>query len=431
MTLQALRGTVDLFGEELTRWERLEGQARQLARRYGYQELRTPIMEEAALFLRAIGETTDIVQKEMFLFEDRGGKSLVLRPEGTSAIVRAYLEHHLHKTIGFAKLFYAGPMFRAERPQAGRLRQFHQLGAEAIGSNSPWVDAELIAFCMELIAAAGVERCVLWISSMGCRGDQQRSAATLRDALQPHRATLCETCQARIEKNVFRVLDCKRPADRELGWSLVGRPVFRLCPGCQEHFDVVRQALTRLGIAFDDTQVFARGLDYYTRTVFEVRAEGLGAQDAVAAGGRYDHLVEELGGPPTGAMGFAAGIERLLMASKSAMAASGSSEPARAGIYLAVASAGAMGTAFGLVQALRRQGLATVMDYDGKSLKAQLREADKLSMRWVAIVGDEELRTKRVTLKDLQRGAQEMVGLEEFPNAMATLSGKGGACHAR
>jgi histidyl-tRNA synthetase len=419
MTLQAVRGTADLFGDELARWEQVEARARQLARRYGYQELRTPILEEAALFLRSIGETTDIVQKEMFLFEDRGGKPLVLRPEGTSAIVRAYLEHNLHKTVGFAKLFYAGPMFRAERPQAGRLRQFHQLGAEAIGSNSPWVDAELIAFCMELIAAAGVSRCVLWLSSMGCRDDQQRSATKLREALQPHRAKLCETCQARIEKNVFRVLDCKRPADRDLGWSLTSSRVFLLCPDCQTHFDTVRQALAQSGVPFDDTQVFARGLDYYTRTVFEVRAEGLGAQDAVAAGGRYDHLIEELGGPATGAIGFAAGIERLLMAAKSAPTASAVGEPARAGIYLAVASAGAMGTAFGLVQALRHHGLTAVMDYDGKSLKAQLREADKLSIRWVAIVGDEELRTQQVTLKDLQQGAQETLALDQFAAQMA------------
>ncbi len=418
MTLQALRGTADLLGDELARWDMLERRAKAIAHRYGYQELRTPIIEEASLFLRAIGETTDIVQKEMFLFEDRGGKPVVLRPEGTSAIVRAYLEHHLHKTIGFAKLFYLGPMFRAERPQAGRMRQFHQIGAEAIGSNSPWVDAELIALCVELVKASGISRFTVWLSSMGCRDDQQRAAARLRDVLQPHREQLCETCQARMEKNVFRVLDCKRPADRELAWSLVGKRVFELCAACQEHFETVRQALTQLGIAFDDTQVFARGLDYYTRTVFEVRAEGLGAQDAVAAGGRYDHLVEELGGPPTGAIGFAAGIERLLMASKSI--ASESTPQARGGMYLAAATPSVIGEAFRLVQMLRQHGLAAIMDYDGKSLKAQLREADKLSMRWVAILGDEDLRTNRVTLKDLQHGAQETISLDQFATTMAS-----------
>lgn len=402
MTIQTLRGTADLLGEELLRWERIEQQSRQIARRYGYQELRTPILEDATLFQRSIGETTDIVQKEMFLFEDRGGKPIVLRPEGTSAIVRAYLEHNLHKTVGFSKLFYLGPMFRAERPQAGRLRQFHQIGAEAIGSSSPWVDAELIVLCMELIRAAGVTRTTLWLSSMGCRDDQRRSAETLRAALQPHRPKLCETCQGRMEKNVFRVLDCKRPADRELAWSIAGKGVFTRCAGCQEHFDAVRKALTSLGIPFDDTQLFARGLDYYTRTVFEVKAEGLGSQDAVAAGGRYDLLVEELGGPSTGAIGFAAGIERLMMAAQAG--APPSAQPARAGLYLALATPTLIGDAFRLVHTLRRQGLDAIMDYDGKSLKAQLREADKLSIRYVAIFGEEELRQQMLTVKDLAQG---------------------------
>ncbi len=228
MGLQALRGTTDLLGDKVKRWSAVEHTARRLARLYGYQELRTPVIEDAALFLRSIGETTDIIQKEMFRFEDRGGHDIVLRPEGTASVVRAYLEHHLDKTHGFTKLFYLGPMFRAERPQAGRFRQFHQFGVEAIGSESPWVDVEVILLCLHILRECGVTDTALWLASMGCRKDQARSAAQLRQRLSPHKSKLCSECRSRFEKNVFRVLDCKNPTCHEMAWKGKGSP-FLLC----------------------------------------------------------------------------------------------------------------------------------------------------------------------------------------------------------
>ena len=416
MALQALRGTTDLLVDELKRWVLVEHTVRRLARLYGYQELRTPLIEDAGLFLRSIGETSDIVQKEMFRFEDRGGHEIVLRPEGTAPVVRAYLEHHLDKTQGFAKLFYLGPMFRAERPQAGRYRQFHQFGMEAIGSQSAWVDVELMTLCLHILRDAGVKDATVWIASMGCRDDQSRSAAKLRERLDPQRSKLCKECQARFEKNVFRVLDCKNPTCHELAWSSRSSP-FVLCEACTAHFDEVRRGLRDAQIAFDDTHIFARGLDYYTRTVFEVRAKGLGAQDAVAAGGRYDHLVEELGGPSVGACGFAAGIERLILAAGPTNAPAA---PHRHGVYVAVTQPSLLSDGFRFVQQLRGEGVTALLDYDGKSLKAQLREADKAGCRWVAILGEQELQHRSMTVKDLEQGgAQEAIRFDKFVETIA------------
>ena len=417
MALQALRGTTDLLPDDVKRWSAVEHAAKRLCRLYGYHELRTPLIEDAALFLRSIGETTDIVQKEMFRFEDRGGHDIVLRPEGTASVVRAYLEHNLHKTQGFAKLFYLGPMFRAERPQAGRFRQFHQFGVEAIGSSSAWVDVEAILLCVTILRECRVADAGVWLASMGCRADQQRSAEALRKRLEPHKSKLCQECQARFEKNVFRVLDCKNPSCHAIAWDFQGSP-FLLCESCAMHFNEVRRGLKDAGVAFDDTKVFARGLDYYTRTVFEVRAQGLGAQDAVAAGGRYDHLVEELGGPSAGAFGFAAGIERVLMA------AGGPPTPpakagARRGLYLAVAQSSLLGDGFKFIQQLRERGVAAMMDYDGKSLKAQLREADKAQCRLVAILGETEIAQRSMTLKDLEQGSQQTVAFDAFVDVVS------------
>jgi len=408
---QALRGTSDLLPGDLARWDAVERTTRAMARRYGYQEIRTPVIEDAALFLRSVGETTNIVQKEMFSFQDRGERTIVLRPEGTAAVVRAYLEHNLHKTQGFAKLFYLGPMFRAERPQAGRFRQFHQFGVEAIGSSSPWLDAEVIALGVEMLKCCGASDLTLLLSSMGCRSDQAASAKQLRTRLAPHRAKLCKDCQSRFDKNIFRVLDCKNPACHQLAWDIKGSP-FILCADCRRHFDDVRRALRAVGIAFDDTAVFARGLDYYTRTVFEIRARALGAKDAVAAGGRYDHLIEELGGPPLGAIGFAAGIERLLMAAADGAAAGEAAQ--RTGVYVAVADPALLGRVFPIVQRLRGRGVAASLDYEGRSLKAQLREADRLRCRSVAILGEQELTDRTVTVKDLEQGSQRTLALDQF-----------------
>jgi len=425
MTLQALRGTTDLLADDLAHWSSVEHTVKRLAKTYGYREIRTPLIEDASLFLRSVGEASDIVQKEMFRFEDRGGQDIVLRPEGTASVVRAYLERNLHKTDGFVKLFYVGPMFRAERPQAGRFRQFHQYGVEAIGSSSAWVDVEVIVLCQRILADCGVTDTSLWLTSMGDRDDQQRSAEALRKRLAPHRAELCKECQARFDKNIFRVLDCKNPTCHKIAWDFTGSP-FLLCEACRAHFDQVRQGLRDAGVAFDDTKTFARGLDYYTRTVFEVRAKGLGAQDAVAAGGRYDHLVEDFGGPSLGAVGFAAGIERVLMA-RSAAGSTPVDAPARRGLYLAVAQPALIGKGFELVQQARAQGVTALMDYDGKSLKAQLREADKAGCRFVAILGEQELKQQAITLKDLEQQSQRSVPFDRFVAEL--IDGANASCH--
>ena len=435
MRLQALRGTTDLLPDDVQRWAAVEQTAKRVSALYGYREIRTPVIEDAALFLRSIGETTDIIQKEMFRFEDRGGHDIVLRPEGTASVVRAYLEHNLHKTEGFSKLLYLGPMFRAERPQAGRFRQFHQFGVEAIGSASPWVDVEAITLCAHILRECGVIEITVLLSSMGCRKDQAATAQLLRESLD--RTLLCKECQGRFDRNIFRVVDCKNPkcntllnltiakldAPRDAVASRELRPryrpaLFQLCDECLGHFDEVCRGLEAAGIRFDHKKVFARGLDYYTRTVFEVRATGLGAQDAVAAGGRYDHLVEELGGPSLGAFGFAAGIERLLMAARSQSGAVETAPP-RHGFYLATVQPALAGEAFRLVQQLRGRGVSALMDYEGKSLKAQLREADKLGCRFMAVLGDAELKQRSINVKELEQGTQESVSLDALVETVA------------
>jgi histidyl-tRNA synthetase len=418
----------------------VEQTARHLAERYGYQELRTPLIEDAALFLRSVGDTTDIVQKEMFRLRlDGDGPEIALRPEGTASVVRAYVERHLHKVQGFAKLFYLGPMFRAERPQAGRRRQFHQVGVEAIGSDSPWVDVEVILLCLHILRACGVTKTAVLLSSMGCRTDQAATAHALRQALD--RTQLCKDCQDRCDRNIFRVVDCKHPqchtfvhraiatleAPRDAAARREPRPgyvpaLFQLCEECRPHFNEVCRGLESAGVRFDHTTVFARGLDYYTRTVFEVRAEGLGAQDAVAAGGRYDHLVEDLGGPPMGAVGFAAGIERIRLAQEAQGKAS-QEPPPRRGLYLALAQPALIGQGVRLAQQAREQGIYTLMDYEGKSLKAQLREADGFGCRFVALLGEREAAQRMVTLKDLERGTQTTVAWEQLVDAVAHPSG--------
>ncbi len=409
MTLQALRGTTDIYGEAIADWTHIEQSVRASARLYGYDEIRTPILEDSALFLRSIGETSDIVQKEMFRFEDRGGHDMVLRPEGTAAVVRALLQHKMHKQQALNRLFYMGPMFRAERPQAGRYRQFHQCGVEALGSEHPAVDAEVITLCYQLLKNCGVQDLRINITSMGTRQDQQASAEALKARLQPHIDQLCAECQARLAKNVFRSLDCKKEQCRTLAWE--GGWPFLLSTESQEHYDAVRRALDAAQIEYNDQEAFARGLDYYTRTVFEVQASGLGAQNVVAAGGRYDHLVEDLGGPAVSAVGFAAGMERILIAAGEHL----TTEPQqRHGVFLAVTHAELLEQGIRYVQQLREQGVHAMMDFNVRSLKAQFREADRLRMQYVVVFGERELSEKRIALKDLDQGTQEQIHLNEW-----------------
>ncbi|MEA1926901.1 MAG: histidine--tRNA ligase, partial [Candidatus Auribacterota bacterium] len=312
MKYRAVKGMADIFGEESRRYFALEVQARAIGERYGYEEIRTPLVEPTELFVRSIGETTDIVEKEMFSFPGPKNKSLSLRPEGTAGVVRAYLQHSVYAQNKISRYYYLGPMFRRERPQAGRRRQFHQFGIEALGSTHPAIDVEVIAFLLEYLESTGLKEWNLGLNSVGCSRCRPGYRENLVVYLTAHREKLCDLCRRRMETNPLRVLDCKNPECRKI---IAGapKPVEDLCPRCAEHLQEVRKLLDSVAIPYEMKPFLVRGLDYYTSVVFEVSSPALGAQDAVAGGGRYDTLVEELGGPDLGAAGFSVGLERLLM----------------------------------------------------------------------------------------------------------------------
>jgi histidyl-tRNA synthetase len=308
--IRSLKGTQDILPQDIGRWNEIESASRRIFSIHGYQELRTPIIEESALFAHSVGEDTDIVKKQMYAFKDQGGRDITLRPEETAAVVRAYLENNLDKEYGFIKLFYIGPMFRSERPQAGRLRQFHQIGVEAIGSSSPYMDAEVIILLDELLKAYKISKYILNINSLGCEKDRDSIKEVLKKELKHHLNSLCEDCKRRYKTNILRILDCKGPACKKIiaSVSLAGF----LCKDCKADFVKLQKILDDIGIKYQISQLLVRGLDYYTGVVFEVNCDELGAQNAIAAGGRYDNLISDFGGQKTGACGFAIGIERVI-----------------------------------------------------------------------------------------------------------------------
>ncbi len=411
--LSAPRGTTDILPAEARRWAGLESAMREVFARYGYGEIRTPIFEHTELFARGIGEDTDVVEKEMYSFEDRGERSLTLRPEGTAGAVRAYLERRLDTEPQPVKLWYAGPMFRYERPQAGRARQFHQLGAECIGTEDPAADVEVIAMVAALFRRLGLTKYELHLNSIGCPECRPAYVRKLRAALEPVRGSLCKSCQDRFERNTLRVLDCKRESCRELTKDA---PVIldSLCRDCDGHFAQVRRYLDELAIPYVINTRLVRGLDYYTRTVFEFLSPHLGAQDALGGGGRYDGLVETLGGPPTPAVGFAAGMERILLATE------GLDQPETASVDAYVATLGDAGRRVGVVLAerLRRVGLRVELDYMERSLRAQMRQANRLGAKSVLIIGDDEAAAGTVQLRDMESGAERTVGIDEVEHAL-------------
>lgn len=308
---KAVSGTKDILPEDIYSWQEIEDKARKVFAIYGYQEIRTPLLEEEGLFNRSLGNSSEVIQKQMFKIE-RDKDTFVLRPEATASVVRAYVANNLDKKEGFIKFYYIGPMFRAERPQKGRLRQFHHLGIEAVGSLSPCLDIEIISLASRLLEELGVENFKINLNSLGCNGDKEKFAKILKIKLRPKLSGLCLNCQERFERNVFRILDCKKASCRRVVADLELKDDY-LCHSCKEHFQRVKAGLDILNIRYEVLPYLVRGLDYYTRTVFEISHKGLGSQDAVGAGGRYDNLVKELGGPDTGAMGFALGLERILL----------------------------------------------------------------------------------------------------------------------
>jgi histidyl-tRNA synthetase len=403
---QAVKGMGDIFPEESCRWRAVENWACSVADRFGYGEIRTPLVEPTELFVRSIGEETDIVEKEMFTFPGSGHKSFSLRPEGTAGVVRACLEGNVFASNPLARYFYLGPMFRRERPQAGRRRQFHQFGAEALGSRHPALDAELIDLLLLFLEECGLTGWELSVNSVGCPECRPSYRERLAGYLEGVEEKLCDNCRRRRETNPLRALDCKNPGCRKLA-AAGPKPLNSLCPDCSSHLAAVRELLTGLNLPFSLDPLMVRGLDYYTSLVFEVTGPALGSQDAVAGGGRYDNLVGELGGPDLGAAGFSVGLERLLLglAGKEIPPI-----PAPAGrLYLAAAGLEAFRPQFNLLSRLRRRGFTAMMDYGERSLKAQMREANKLGVDRVVIRGPEELAAGTVKIKDMESGKETTV----------------------
>ncbi len=412
---QAVRGTKDILPADAVFFQYLESVARRLFRQFGFHEIRTPTFESVDLFSRLLGETTDVVQKEMYVFEDRGGRKLSLRPEGTAGVVRAFVEHHLSQTSPFCKLFYVGPMFRAERPQAGRYREFWQIGAEYFGNASPPADAEMLVLLETFFKVLGLPNVKLKLNSLGDAQCRPLYLEALKAYLKNRQATLCEDCQRRIDTNPLRALDCKID-----GPTLVDAPTIDAywCDPCRTHFTMVQELARGAGVAFVLTPRLVRGLDYYTRTVFEVTSSALGAQDALAAGGRYDRLVKEIGGPDTPALGFAMGVERAIQAF---VAANGSphSQPDRLVFVAAQGEAGAV-EAFRLLQALRSspeleaKGYVFEGGFFEKKLGAQLTMADRLKAVYCLLIGDDELAKGDVTIKKLASSQQQRVSQQDL-----------------
>jgi histidyl-tRNA synthetase len=408
--IKAVKGTRDILPPSSTVWNQVEATTRELFRTFNYQEIRTPIIEETALFARGVGQDTDIVSKEMYTFEDRDGSSITLRPEATASVMRAYIEHRLDQAPGLQKLYYIGPMFRRERPQKGRYRQFYQIGAEAIGSESPAVDAEIIELVVELLRRVGLTEFQLYLNSVGDANCRPQYVALLREKLRDVAPQMCSDCQRRAETNPLRVLDCKVPADQPIIETL---PSIQdhLCEPCRTHFDAVRRHLENRGIPYEVRPRMVRGLDYYMRTTFEIVHGGLGAQNAVLGGGRYDGLAESLGSKvPAPGIGFSIGEDRLVMsveqehpdANKSVL-----------DLYIAPIGAAAELHCARLAQDIRSAGCSVELGLDGK-VKRSMELANKIGARFVLLVGDNEMAAGQYTLKNMLSGEQETVGRDQL-----------------
>jgi len=409
--IQTPRGTKDALPEESYQWLYLENEVRKIFERFNFLEIRTPVFEETELFARGVGETTDIVQKEMYTFEDRGGKSMTLRPEMTASVVRAYIQHSLWNKGSVQKFSYISPMFRQERPQQGRLRQFHQFGVEVLGTPNPLADVEVIALAMEIFTHLGLTELTLKINSVGCPKCRPKYKDALRSALKDVKDQLCSDCQVRYETNPLRILDCKKPTCRELTKDVPGIEDY-LCEECRAHFNQVKAGLDALSISYEVDKRLVRGLDYYTRTAFEMVSTELGSQDAVCGGGRYDRLVAELGGPDLPGVGFAAGMERLLAIMKTKGLFLGN--PPHPDVYFVSLGEHARIPVLKLAHALRRQGVACELDLTGKSMKAQMREANRLNATFAVIVGEDELEKEKAQVKNLKESRQEEVPFDQL-----------------
>ncbi len=407
----APKGTKDVLPADSPRWHYIERTVLEIAERYGFFEVRTPTFEHTELFNRAVGDTTDVVQKEMYTFTDKGGRSITLRPEGTSGAIRALAENGVLAGQLPVKASYVMSCFRYEKPQAGRLREFHQFGVESVGSPSPAADAEVIALGSRVLEELGVNKVRLFLNSIGCRECRPAYHEKLRAYFASHESELCETCRGRLTTNPLRILDCKNPECKALA-EKAPKMIDRLCPDCRAHFDGVTARLDAMGIRWELDPDIVRGLDYYCRTVFEFVTETIGAQGTVCGGGRYDGLVEEIGGPALPGIGFGMGLERLQLVMEASGAEVPPAQPCE--IFLVPMGQAASVRAGTLVEQLRREGIRADADTMGRSLKAQMRCADKLGALFTMVLGDDELAQGTAKIKDMKTGEQVSISLDRF-----------------
>jgi histidyl-tRNA synthetase len=412
VALTGIKGFNDILPGEVRKWQHVEATARRVFETYGFSEIRVPVLEKTELFARSIGDATDIVEKEMYSFIDKGENAITLRPEGTAGVIRAFIEHKLHVVDSVAKLYYMGPMFRYERPQKGRYRQFHQIGVEVAGVSDPKVDAQVLTMLCHFFAEIGLDEPRLQINSLGCHDCRPEYRQKLRDFLRERLDSLCDDCKRRYETNPLRALDCKSTGCKE---ATVGAPsvLDNLCAGCDDHFARTRGYLDSAGTAYEINPRMVRGLDYYTRTTFELITDRLGSQSAVAAGGRYDRLIEELGGPAYPGIGFALGVERVVLLLDN------EGYGTRPDLFIAFHGEPAGNETFRLMSRLQRRGVSVEIDYEGKSLKSQMRRADKFKARYTLIIGEDELAKGAAALKEMDTGIQSEVVLD--PERIAAI----------
>ncbi len=412
---QAPRGTSDILPEEQAYWHYIGQKAVNACQLYGYERIDTPVFEDTGLFIRTVGEGTDIVEKEMYTFKDRGGNKLTLRPEGTAPVCRAYLEHGLHNLTQPVKLYYITSIFRYERPQAGRYRQHYQFGCEAIGDDDPALDAEVIDIAWQFFRSLNLSHLSLQLNSIGCKQCRPEYLAVLKSYYADRAHELCPDCKMRLKRNPLRLLDCKKPLCQQIANS-APRSIDHLCPQCREHFNQLRRYLSLLNLPFEVNHCLVRGLDYYTRTVFEIQPEGGGTQSTLGGGGRYDDLIEELGGKPTPALGFAIGMERIILNLKKQNVPIPPLPSPQ--VFIAYIGDEAKAEAVKLAACLRQAGIGVIGATGNKSLKAQLRQANTLGAHYTVIIGDQELKSKTVILRDMTSAQQETIPLTRLEEAL-------------
>lgn len=416
---QRPKGTQDLLPEQTALWQYVEDTARTLCASYNYKEIRTPIFEQTELFMRGIGETTDVVEKEMYTFQDKGNRSMTLRPEGTAGIVRAYVENKLYGLPDIAKLYYIGPMFRYEQPQAGRYRQLHQFGVEAIGSSDPALDAEVIALGLSFYKQLGMKDVRVEVNSVGNTPSRLAYREKLQAFLSPFKEELCKDCQSRFERNPLRILDCKKDQDRFEGAPNI---LDSLDEESTTHFEAVCAHLDAMGIVYTVNPRLVRGLDYYTHTAFEYKAEGIGAIDTIGGGGRYNGLVEQIGGEDQPGIGFGVGLERTVLILEKQKVQIPSAQ--KLDVFLVTLGDLAEKASTAILYQLRENGIAVDKDYQGRKMKAQMKAADRSGAKYAVIIGEDELSRGEASLKDLQTGEQQQVQISEIADRIRSLSSR-------